>query len=282
MVDMYCIKNLESKKEKRDMEKKNLLFMGDSITAGVYSDGKLNYLRESYDDMIVNYYKEKDILGTHYNIAVSGFTTSDMLEMLQSDLTYNENIAYNITPEKTYRKANYKKENTAKLLKEDIKISTLIKDADEIIMTIGSNDFVKYFDTHFDSTLEKLELKKIVSKDVDDSLNSVILDGVVKNYYEILTYIYSLNSDVKVVLIGAYTPTSNLIINKFFSKSLGRLEEGLFNRVKKKFQDVEILTIRNDIAKDNDLYLPNPLNIHLSHEGYEVIFKKYISKFFNK
>lgn len=261
------------------MQKKNLLFMGDSITAGVYSDGKLIYSRESYDNMIAKEYEKRGILGTCYNVAVSGFTTCDMLNMLVSDITYNQNVAYNITPEKTYRKGNYKKENSAILLSEDIKISSLIKDADEIIMTLGSNDFVKYFDTHFDTTFEKLDIKEVVSRDFKSVISDTILEGVVKNYVDILTYIYNINSDISITLLGSYTPSNSSLINKVFYKQLGKIENELLKRVKKNFRDVRILSIKEEIAKNVDIYLPNPLNIHLSYEGYRTIADTYINKY---
>ncbi len=259
--------------------KKNLLFMGDSITAGVYSDGKLIYSRDSYDNMIVSEYCKRDMLGTHYNIAVSGFTTSDMLNMLVSDITYNQNVAYNITPEKTYRNGNYKMENSAILLSEDKKISELIKDADEIIMTLGSNDFVKYFDTHLDRTFDKLDLKDVVSKDFKSVISDAILEGVVKNFCDILTYIYNINEDVCITLIGSYTPSNSTIINKVFYKQLGRIENELLRRVKRRFKHVRVLSIKEEIAKNVDLYLPNPLNIHLSYEGYRTVADTYIHKY---
>ncbi len=258
---------------------KNLLFMGDSITAGVYSDGKLIYSRESYDNMIVSEYAKRGMLGTYYNIAVSGFTTSDMLDMLESDITYNQNVAYNITPEKTYRKGNYKMENSAILLSEDVKISNLIKGADEIIMTLGSNDFVKYFDTHLDRTFDKLDLKDVVSRDFKNVISDTILDGIVDNYVDILTYICNINSDVCITLLGSYTPSNSTLINKVFYKQLGKIENELLRRVKRRFKHVRVLSIKEEIAKNVDLYLPNPLNIHLSYEGYRTVADTYIHKY---
>ncbi|MFV0288039.1 MAG: SGNH/GDSL hydrolase family protein [Mycoplasmatales bacterium] len=260
------------------MEKKNLLFMGDSITAGVYGDGIMDYTRNGYDDYIKEAYQRQNKLGTFYNIAVSGFTTKDMLEMLQSDLTYNENVAYNITPESTYKKGNYKQKNTAKLLKKDYKINTLIKEANIIIMTLGSNDFIKYITTHSERFKENFKVKEIVSKNNELSIRTSFLQSILNNYFDIFKYLYHINKNVDIVLIGSYTPNKSEIMNKILFKSLGIVEEELFSTIQEKYPKIKLLPIRKDIKKYKDICLTNPLNIHLNEKGYKIIAQKYINE----
>ncbi len=256
------------------MQKYNLLFMGDSLTAGVYSDGKLDYSRDSYPDMVTNYFKDEGILKSSYNIAVSGYTTADVVKQLSSELTFNENIAYNITPENTYRKFNYRKKNTVKLIKPDIKIRKLLKSADYIIMTLGSNDVIKYLNEYSDSLKEILDIKNL--REFSDPLVDEMLSLIIRNFKIIFQQIYEINPNVKIYLIGSYFPNKYKLINKMFDKFFASIEDKIIGHLLRFDDRINYIAIREDIKDNKDVFLDNPMDIHLNAEGYKFVAQKVI------
>ncbi len=260
------------------MKKYNLVFMGDSITAGVYSDGKLDYNRKGYPDIIKDEFIKQNKLNSFYNIAVPGFSAKETSHMLNSKLTYNENIAFNITPERSYKKANYKKHNSAKLLKNDVTIDEIIKKADIITMTLGSNDVIYYLNDHAIDLKDNFNLKEIIDKKEEKTLSQVILQGIFTNFKNVLNYIYELNEDVEINLIGTYTPHKSGVLNKMLYKNINILEEELVKELTKEYKNIKYMKIIKEIYEKREEYLNNPLNIHLNYEGYKFIANKYLDE----
>lgn len=258
------------------MKKYNLLFMGDSLTAGVYSDGMLDYRRNSYPKFIMQYYKKKKLLRSYHNIAVSGFTTKDVLNILKEDLTYNQNVAFNITPEQTYRKLNYRHENTVELLLRDVKISTLIKQADIITMTLGSNDIIRYLNSYRDE-IKKINVKQLIQ---EEDKKDILLKDITNNFKEIINYINSINKQCKIAIYTSYTPIKYDLVNKILDKYLRAIETEILNSLKE-YENITIIDIRDEVSSNKKEYIDNPFDIHLNEQGYKFMADKFISTITN-
>ncbi|MFV0288462.1 MAG: SGNH/GDSL hydrolase family protein [Mycoplasmatales bacterium] len=260
------------------MKKYNLVFMGDSLTAGVYNDGILDYTRKSYPMFIKEEFKKNNSLKTYYNIAVPGFTAKDTVKLLNSDLTYNENLAYNIIPEQSYRKGNYRKQQTAKLLNPDLKITEILKQADIITMTIGSNDMILYLKEY------KAEWTKITYqefKEAHDTLD-LFLVSVVNNFKKIINYIRKYNKEATIIFVGSYVPQKSKLINKTLSKYFKTIEKHLKKEVLKSDKNIKWIEIRELIQENKKAYLNNSFNVHLNEAGYLAVAEQVVNELHNK
>lgn len=250
-------------------KKKNLLFMGDSLTAGVYSDGMLRYDRVNYPEIIATLREKDGSLNNWYNIAVSGFTTKDLLNLLNEDLSYNQNTAYNITTEYCYKSGLKNYHHTAPILKYDKKVSELIREADEIIMTIGSNDYIKFADTY------SKELKEMISSEGFKNIKHNLAVEVASNMNEIIRYIKIINPDVKIIMFGSYMPNKSAVLSKMFAKSFDRIEQEVYSEVLRTHPEVIYIAIREIFEGNASVYLDNVLNIHPNKIGYARMAKEY-------
>ncbi len=250
------------------MGKKRLLFLGDSLTAGVYSDGKMRYDRVNYPQMIATMYENEGLLESYYNMAVSGFRTIDVLKQLVDDISYNENIAYNIVGEYTYKKGLKDYHHTAKLLEHDIKISKLIENSDEIIMTLGSNDYIKFFYTYQD------KMSKIIRSSDSDLIKSTT-DEVIIQYHQIVKMIKSINPRIKIVLIGSYVPHKSKYVQNLFFDMFKQIEVQIKEDLCSGFSNFHYVSILDGFKENRDEFLDNPLNIHPNKMGYAYMAKQY-------
>ncbi len=256
--------------------KKKLLFMGDSLTAGVYSDGKLQYDRINYPMMIATMLKNRKMLDSYYNIAVSGFSTSDVYNQVNHNLSYNENIAFNIVGEHCYKKGLKNHHHSVKLLEHDIKIVDLIKDSDEIIMTLGSNDFIKFFDRY------REQLGDIIQSTSDDNLFERTTNEVVKNYLRLFNLILAINPQVEIVLLGSYVPNKSQAIQNTFYDLFHKLEKTISNQLLDTYPNLQYITVMAGFKEYSERFLDNPVNIHPNKLGYAYYAKRYEVERLNK
>lgn len=251
------------------MRKQKLLFLGDSLTSGVYSDGKMRYDRVNYPQMIAAMYEKKNLLDSYYNAAVSGFTTLDVISILEDDLTYNENIAYNIVGEYTYKKGLRDYHHTARLIKEDIKIRDLIRKSDQIIMTLGSNDFIKFFKKYQD------RITKIIQNDEDNKLIGKTTNEILNNYHHLFETIYILNPKIKITLIGSYVPHRSKYLQSLFYDMFSRIEKQISEDLTTRYPNFHFVSVIDGFKLNADTFLDNPLNIHPNKLGYTFMAKRY-------
>ncbi len=256
--------------------KKKLLFMGDSLTAGVYSDGKLQYDRINYPMMIATMLKKRKMLDTYYNIAVSGFSTSDVYNQVSHNLSYNENIAFNIVGEHCYKKVLKNHHHSVRLLAHDVKIVDLIKETDEIIMTLGSNDFIKFFDRYRD------QLGNIIQSTSDENLFERTTKEVVKNYVRLFDLILAINPQVEIVLLGSYVPNKSQAIQGTFYELFQRLETTISGQLLEKYSNLQYISVMEGFKDHSEEFLDNPVNIHPNKLGYAYYAKQYQLKRLNK
>jgi lysophospholipase L1-like esterase len=134
-------------------------------------------------------------------------------------------------------------------------VQTKIKEAEYITIDIGSNDLLPAV-----SNPSKIPLA---------------LGTVSVNLQTILATIDQLNPTVKVYVMGYYNPFPYLP-QENQAALLPLLDT--FNGI------IEARTIANGdtyvptdtiIAKDYQTYLPNPINVHLSKEGYQLVAKEF-------
>ncbi|WP_019412500.1 GDSL-type esterase/lipase family protein [Paenisporosarcina sp. TG20] len=146
---------------------------------------------------------------------------------------------------------------TSTRLKNDVlnneEVIAEIKSADMITLDIGAND-----------VLNALYVDPFKA-----------IDTVRKNLTAILKAIDMINPNVDVYVMGYYNPFPYLPLNE--QELLIQIMNGLNNTIETVASihgDVFVST-EEAIAEDPMLYIPNPTNIHLSLEGYEVIAKEF-------
>lgn len=250
------------------MNKKNLLFLGDSITAGVLSGPELDYRKKGYSKFIAQYFKQKGKLGNHHNFAVSGFMTKNILEQLKSNITHNENIAFNILSEKCYRLTKKKVgKDTIKFTHPDIHILDAIKEADMLVITIGANDLIKLFEKAQDIGATKL-IQAIVNK----SYIEISRQEALANYKKIINIILNQNPTIELILMGTYVPFNEEKIVNILYEKFCLLEDSLYDELKNEFgSKIKIVKPRNSFKANKDKYIQSKFDIHPSTKGHKAL-----------
>lgn len=149
----------------------------------------------------------------------------------------------------------YKSTNLATDVLTRADVQTKIKEAEFITIDIGANDLLPAI--------------------TDQSKIPGALSTVAVNLQTILAAIDQLNPTVKVYVMGYYNPFPYLpqaqqaVLLPLLATFNGMIEA---RTIANGDTFVETDTI---IAEDYQTYLPNPLNIHLSKEGYQLIAKEF-------
>lgn len=250
------------------MEKTNLLFLGDSITAGVIAGPELDYRKMSYAKYIRNYFKSNGQLGTYHNFAVSGFMTSDILYQIENNITHNENIAFNILDEKVYRITKRRVgEHTIKFAHPDITIRDAIANADLLIMTAGANDLIRFF-RKLSEHKPSIILKSLFKNEyADDSLQTAL-----KNYMVIMNYIVSVNPNIEIILLANYFPSAEEHLHNRLIDKFSELEDALFDTVANQFpNNITLVKPRFTFSENADKYVTSLFDIHPSDLGHKAI-----------
>ncbi len=205
--------------------------LGDSLAAGQNPYGQIGY---GYSDYINNYLKENDLLKTYTkSYAKSGYRITDILNDIQTN-----------------------KKITVEGKTEGIK--TILNKADLVTLSVGANDiFYKLGVKGMNINLEdKDNINKCINETLED-LEKLIIE--VQKYFK-----------EDLILVGYYNPLSAV------SSEYARELEPQFNKIntsmkalsqKYNLYFVEIY----EIFKENPDYLPNPVDIHPSNKGYQVI-----------
>lgn len=250
------------------MSKKNLLFLGDSITAGVIAGPDLDYRKKGYAQFIREYFDNHDSLGTYHNFAVSGFMTGDVLNQFKANITHNENIAFNILDEKCYRfTKRLVGQDTIKFTHPDIRIYDAITKADIIFLTVGANDLIRLFRKFSDESVTKVLYSLLSNEYTNETLHTAL-----KNYLVMMNLIVALNPSVEIILIGTYVPTGEEIIVKHLYPKFCLLEDALYDTVANEFpNNIKVVKPRELFKQHGREFVSSRIDIHPSTEGHKAL-----------
>lgn len=250
------------------MSKKNLVFLGDSITAGVLAGPELDYRKKGYARFVREYFDRQDALGTYHNFAVSGFMTGDVLNQFKTNITHNENIAFNILGEKCYRYTKKKvATDTIQFTHPDITILDAIEQADLLVMTAGANDLIRLFRKFSDESVTKI-LHSILSNEYTQET----LHTALKNYLVIMNLIIDINPDIEIVLLGTYVPSSEDAIVKRLYPKFSMLEDALYDTVASEFpNNIKLVKPRAIFKSNSKEFVTSKIDIHPSTEGHKAL-----------
>lgn len=196
-----------------------------------------------YTDYISDYLKSEGKLGSYVSYAVSGYKTHDIFE----DISYNRKV-----------EVNNKTENIRKSLRE----------SDIVTISIGANDFLNGLSIGNISNI--LSNKDIAKKAIDDTINRI--DDLL-----VLVKKYAKNT---IIVVGYYNPLPLLTSYKESIDELVEYSNQKYREICNK-NNVTYVEVSKIISTNND-FLPNPLDIHPSKEGYKVISEEVIKVLKNK
>lgn len=221
-------------------EELNYVVLGDSVAAGRNPYGVDDY---GYTDYVRDYLKKENKLKNYVSYAVSGYTTSDVI----NDINYNKSIEVN---------------------DNNINIKKALRESDLVTISIGANDLLSGMSISIiPSSLSDIT---VITKQIDNAIDKVDdLLELVRKY-----------AKREILVIGYYNPLPSLTKYK---EEIDQVIDYADNKYKELCEnyDVYYVEISSVIASNND-YLPNPLDIHPSKLGYEAISKEVIKTLENK
>jgi len=197
-----------------------------------------NVVDYGYTDYIKDYLKNNDKLSFYTKkFTKSGYTIND----LKRDINDNKVIIEN---DKRY------------YLKE------ILRESDLVTITIGANDLIKGVSLD-DIPVELLDIKKI-KKNIDNIINS----------YEKLLKLIKKYAKGQIIVTGYFNPLPKMTeykdeideVVKYFNNHIEELSDELY---------VKYVDLYDCLNNKKDFF-PNPLNIHPSKHGYEMISKEII------
>jgi lysophospholipase L1-like esterase len=213
--------------------------LGDSLAAGQTPFKKID---KGYTDLIA---EKIDGLGYLQSFdkryAVPGYTTKDVLDDIKNDVKKDTT-----TPDTLGIKANLKESTT-------------------ITLDAGANDLFQKFT--IDQTTGAIS--------VDPSVIPQVIGQIGKNMSDILVEIKKINPKANIYVMGYY--------NSFPYLSQEQQQQLVFilDGMNKTIQQVSLqsgatfVPTEEAIAQNFKLYLPNPHDVHLSLEGYQVIANEF-------
>ncbi|MDF9867157.1 1-acyl-sn-glycerol-3-phosphate acyltransferase [Bacilli bacterium PM5-3] len=251
--DLVFQKVCKMKKEYSLVQNKyNILGLGDSITFGEDENGSFE---NGYFDKVVQRFDDEGILKTSFNLSIPGSTIED-LEMMIKENNYleisNKYLKDRVSDDELKK---YQEKNSDTF-------ENYIKNADCILMSIGANDILKIVQ-------KKIKIDK---DNIYQEFSSVYL-----KITTLLELIFSINVNVKIILLGLYFPYPH-------SKSLSKFNDMkaldlFYQKLSNKFKNVSCPSIYQEIEDNKEQYLPNRNNFHLSSEGYDFLSNEVIKSF---
>ncbi len=193
-----------------------------------------------YPDFVADYLKKNDNLYFYTKkYAKSGYTIDDV----KRDIDNNKEIQ--IDNKKYYLKQ-------------------MLRESDLVTLTVGANDFIKGM------SMDDIPVKLLDIKSVKKNA-----DIIANNFKELLILIkqYAKN---QIIVTGYYNPLPRLVLYKDTIDEVIKYYDNLIENICEEL-NVVYVDIFDEIEKESDV-LPNPLDIHPSKKGYEIISKKIIEK----
>ena len=213
------------------------LALGDSLAIGQNPYGKIGY---GYSDYVGDYLKNKKVLEFYTKkYAVSGYRTTDLIR----DINDNKKIIVD---------------------NQEITIKNALTNADIVTLSIGANDlFYKLGLTNANVFLENPE-------QVKPYIDEVLID------IEKLIILIKLYCKEDIIMVGYYNPLWQMNI------SHAEKTESLFlyanNKMKLLADKYNVYYVDiYELFKENNDFLPNPLDIHPSNSGYKAISDQIIT-----
>ena len=202
-----------------------------------------NIVDYGYTDYIKDYLEDKNILERYVNqYAKSGYRITDVYRDIEDNKKVN-------------------------LGNKEITLKNALIKADLVTLSIGANDFLANFDfgnfVGQMNTNQTYEYIDEISSDLDKLLKTI------RSYCK-----------EDIILIGYYNPLPRL------TNGYEDLMDSIFSYSDEKYEtvcdkyDITYISVY-DLFKGNTDYLPNPLNIHPSKEGYEAISELVIKEIDN-
>lgn len=193
-----------------------------------------------YPDYIKDYLKEQERL-TFYTkgFAKSGYTT----ENVKNDIDNNKTIEVN---------------------RKKINIRQALRESDLVTISIGANNFIK-----------GLEITDVPSKLINLKESKKEIDAVGLEVKELLKQIkkYAKN---QIILVSYYNPLPALKSVKSEIDELIKYANNLYEEICDEL-DITYVNIF-DIFDGSDKYLPNPIDIHPTTQGYKEIAEAIIKE----
>ncbi|WP_339253057.1 S-layer homology domain-containing protein [Sporosarcina sp. FSL W8-0480] len=224
------------------------LALGDSLAAGVDSN---NNVGKGYADILAESMGELNLLQSfNKGFAYPGYKTADVLKDIRENKT-GAIIGH-----------GFDKPSTT--------IHEAIKNSNLITLSVGAND-----------VLGTLKIDAATGKvDYDEALLEKALLQVGVNLNEIIKEIYAINPKANVYVMGYYNPFPHLPkeIQPLLNTLLLNLN-GVIYKATSPYPNVSFVSTDVEIAKDYQVNVPNPANIHLSSEGYRIIAKQFWKSF---
>lgn len=219
------------------------LALGDSLAFGINSEDKPGL---GYADFIAQTLDASGLLKSYNKgFATPGYTTTSMLNDLQTNVEKPIIGSNHNTPTATLHKS--------------------IASADLITISVGANDMFQYFKLNKETgevTYDEAALK-----------NEIVKVG--QNYHAILKGIYQLNPKAQIYIMGYYNSFPS--VDPALQPMINQLVTGLNTAIQQGATGTPAIFVptAEQIAKDFPKYLPNPLSVHLSAEGYQVVFEQF-------
>lgn len=233
------------------IENPTITFIGDSLTNGYYSYEGLQADSYGYRQIVT-----EETNATAYNFAVGGYTSKDVLEQFNSDVTLasvNQTVLAK-NRDKPELQALYTTE-------EVITISEAIAESDYVISTIGANDVLQ----------ELLIFNEDGSFTINKDGFFSGLEAIREHKYNIYSQIHAINPDAHIIDIGMYMAYPH--ISDFFTRLMYPALMYAEHQIFISYSDINTtkVTVRDNIQSNIKSYIDNPTDIHPNQDGYEIM-----------
>lgn len=253
---------------KLEKDNVNIVVLGDSLAAGVYSDGSLIYneTQPGHGAMIAQAYHARGKLSSYINYAVPGYETSDLLNDIIKNRSYNDVLNNSILNEKSYLNGLEKANPSANFKSEDITINKSISQADIIIINIGANDVLNAVS----GSEEGIDINLASFKEY--------LDLTTSNVNEIESLIRKENPNADIYFYGIYfaMPHKSDLLNFVLQPLLNQIDVSIFKGANSSNNDkTHTISIKEHYNAHLKTYIDNPDNIHPNIDGYNAMAQYY-------
>lgn len=213
--------------------------LGDSLAVGVNEQGELG---PSYTDYFAQRIEATNLpVWFNKGFATPNYTTTNVLADLQANVS---KPVYNTTGEQP----------------NELSIHDGIAGADVITMSAGANDVLKY-----------VTVNALGQMTIDEQRLLEGVKQVTENYEAIMQEIQSSNPHADVLVMGYYNPFPQQGDEmKMQLASLVSMMDQAVKQVVEQHGGV-FVEVADLIVENEQIYLPNPENIHLSAAGYKAV-----------
>lgn len=245
-------------------DKLTITYMGDSLTNGYNSGGKLVPDNMGYRSVIDEKLKAAGKYSISYNYAVGGYTTDDLLKQVKDDVQISEvnKVIQTKTDNEQVRK------NYPTNVSDDKHLSQAISDSDILILTVGANDVLKAISYDEKTQAMNIDIKGLLK----------ILNETHEKKLELFAKLHEINPDLKIYDVGMYF--SYPYIDEGMMKKMYPLlcyaETRIF--INKPLSDIYRVRVRDNIQANIRNYVDDPNDIHPNLSGYKIMGNEILKK----